>query len=158
MREEHQRQLHCPPEQLLHIVRQKFWPISGRKEAQRVVRKCIKCFRFNPIPAESLMGALPKERVQRHTRPFVVTGVDYAGPIYIRESRRRGRQFITKGYIAVFTCFSTKAVHVELVSDLTTEACLSALRRFTARRGLCTQIFSDNGTYFVGASRTLSDI
>lgn len=104
------------------------------------------------------MGSLPRERVQRHTRPFVVTGVDYAGPIYIRESRRRGRQFTTKGYIAVFTCFSTKAVHVEMVSDLTTEAFLSALRRFTARRGLCTQIFSDNGTCFVGASRTLSDI
>nr|XP_012234662.1 PREDICTED: uncharacterized protein LOC105679307 [Linepithema humile] len=104
------------------------------------------------------MGDLPTQRVNSFTRLFVVTGVDYAGPLQIRESRRRGKIHVSKGYIAVFTCFNTKAVHLELVTELTTEAFLAALSRFTARRGLCSQIFSDNATNFIGAARELQEI
>lgn len=92
------------------------------------------------------------------TRPFAVSGIDYAGPLQVRESRRRGRVHVSKGYVAVFTCFHTKAVHLELVTELTTEAFLAALRRFTARRGICSQIFSDNATNFVGAARELREV
>lgn len=88
----------------------------------------------------------------------MVTGVDYAGPLQIRESRRRGRIHVSKGYIAIFVGFSSKAVHLEIVTSLTTEAFLAALSRFTARRGLCEQLFSDNGTNFVGASRDLREV
>ncbi|XP_015120964.1 uncharacterized protein LOC107043826 [Diachasma alloeum] len=158
IRDEHVRLHHCPPEQLLHPVRQRFWPLSGRKEAQKVVKHCLKCFRFNPRIPGIMMGELPKERVRGDQRPFTVSGVDYAGPIQVRESRRRGRIHISKGYIAVFVCFATKAVHLELVSDLTTEAYLAALNRFTAHRGVCSQLYSDNGTNFVGTSRALSEI
>lgn len=80
--------------------------------------------------------------------------MDYAGPIQIRTSKGRGHRAY-KGFIAVFVCFSTKAVHLELVSDYTTEAFLAAFRRFTARRGLCTDVYSDCGTNFVGADREL---
>lgn len=158
MRNEHERLRHCPPEQLLHSIRQKYWPISGCREAQKTVRKCLKCYCFRPTTPEVVMGDLPKARVQRYARPFSVTGIYYAGPIQLRESKRRGRIFITKVYVAVFICFSIKAVHLELVTDLTTESFLAALRRFTARRGLCTQLYSDNGTNFVGASRELEEI
>lgn len=65
---------------------------------------------------------------------------------------------MSKGYVAVFVYFSTKAVHLEMVTSLTTEAFLAALSRFTARRGICTQLFSDNGTNFVGASRELQEV
>lgn len=84
--------------------------------------------------------------------------MDYAGPIKIRESHRRGNIPITKGYIAIFVCFNTKAVHIEVVSNLTTEAFLAALRRFTARRGICNQIFSDNGSNFIGAATELKEL
>lgn len=104
------------------------------------------------------MGDLPPERVRAFTRPFTTTGVDYAGPLQVRESHRRGRVHVSKGYVAVFTCFSTKAIHLELVSDLTTESFLAALSRFTARRGLCSHMFSDNGTNFVGAARELREV
>ncbi|XP_011174545.2 uncharacterized protein LOC105206774 [Solenopsis invicta] len=92
------------------------------------------------------------------TRPFMVTGVDYAGPFQLRESRRRGRFHVSKSYVALFICFSTKAVHLEVVTSLTSEAFIAALSRFTARRGLCAQLFSDNGTNFVGASRELQEV
>lgn len=104
------------------------------------------------------MGDLPKERVTMYARPFVVTGVDYAGPIQIRESRRRSRVRVSKGYLAVFVCFSTKAVHIEIVTSITTEAFVAALTRFTARRGLYERLFSDNGTNFVGAARELREV
>ena len=80
------------------------------------------------------MGELPPARVQP-SRPFLTTGVDYAGPIQLRVGTTRSK-IITKGcYIAIFVCFATKAVHIEVVSSLTTEAFLAALRRFIARRG-----------------------
>ena len=63
-----------------------------------------------------------------------------------------------KAYIVLFVCFATKAVHLEIVSDLTTEAFLAALRRFVYQRGLPTEIHSDNGTNFVGAWNDLADL
>ncbi|XP_018359704.1 PREDICTED: uncharacterized protein LOC108758957 [Trachymyrmex cornetzi] len=104
------------------------------------------------------MGDLPKERVTGYIRPFAISGVDYAGPIFIRESRRRGRHPTFKAYIALFICLNTRAIHLELVTDLTTEAFLAALRRFTGRRGICSRLISDNGTNFVGASRELKEL
>ena len=58
-------------------------------------------------------------------------------------------------YISLFVCFATKAIHLEIVSNLTTEACIAALKRFVARRGVPAAIFSDNGTNFIGARNEL---
>ena len=79
------------------------------------------------------MGELSSTRVQP-SRPFLNTGVDYAGPISLKVGTPRSKTII-KGYIAIFVCFATKAVRIEAVTSLTTEAFLSALRRFIARRG-----------------------
>ncbi|XP_071579211.1 uncharacterized protein [Temnothorax nylanderi] len=157
MRQEHVRLHHCPPEQLLSVVRYRYWPLSGRREARKVVKNCLNCFRLRSTTSEVKMGDLSKQRVAGYER-FTNTGIDYAGPLQVRKSRRRGRIHVSKGYIAIFTCFSTKAVHLELVSDLTTKAFLAALSRFTARRGICSQMFSDNGTNFVGTARELKEI
>ncbi|XP_018377653.1 PREDICTED: uncharacterized protein LOC108770516 [Trachymyrmex cornetzi] len=158
LRDRHKRLLHCPPEQLLFDIRLRFWPISGRREVRKVVKRCVKCYRFNPTTTEVKMGDLPVERVRSYDRPFTVTGIDYAGPIQVRESRRRERIHVSKGYIAIFVCTSTKAVHLEMVTNLSTEAFMASLRRFTSRRDLCSQILSDNGTNFVGATRHLNEL
>jgi transposase InsO family protein len=63
-----------------------------------------------------------------------------------------------KGYIAIFVCFTTKAVHIEVVTSLTTEVFVLALRRFIARRGRPNIIYSDNGTNFQGASNQLCEV
>lgn len=158
MYEEHVRLLHCGPEQLLSSIRQKYWPLSGRREAKKIKHNCIKCYRMRPSVPDAIMGNLPRERVTEGSRPFINCGVDYAGPLQYRTSQGRERPQILKAYIAVFTCLSTKAVHLELVTQLTTECFLAALKRFTSRRGLCAQIFSDNGTNFVGANKELQAI
>ena len=87
--------------------------------------------------------------------PFPTTGIDYAGPFTLKRRHTRN-PVLVKSYIAVFVCFTTKAVHLELVSDLTTEAFLAALKRFESRRGLPLNIHSDNGTNFIGAKNDLS--
>jgi len=95
------------------------------------------------------MGDLPTDRVS-FSRPFTYTGIDYAGPFEIKNYT--GRAFlITKGYVCVFVCFSTKAIHLEPTSDLTTEKFLAAFVRFVARRGCPQRVHSDNGKTFVGA-------
>ena len=102
------------------------------------------------------MGELPSTRIQP-SRPFLTTGVDYAGPISLRLGPPRSKT-ITKGYIAIFVCFVTKAVRIEVVTSLSTKAFLAALRRFIARRGKPRTICSDNGTNFLGAANELHAI
>ncbi|GBP36694.1 ATP-dependent DNA helicase pif1 [Eumeta japonica] len=102
------------------------------------------------------MGHLPAERTNLEF-PFFDTGADYAGPIMIAERKGRGCKSI-KTYISIFVCLANRDVHLELVSDLTKEAFISALNRLTVRRGKPSNIFSDNGTSFVGAFNELSNI
>ncbi|XP_018402190.1 PREDICTED: uncharacterized protein LOC108779300 [Cyphomyrmex costatus] len=102
------------------------------------------------------MGDLPMQRVTL-SKPFNSTGVDYCGPIYIREGSRRNSKRL-KAFVAVFVCMATKAAHLEVVSNLTTDAFLNAFKRFIARRGKPANVFSDNGTIFTGANRELEEL
>ena len=100
------------------------------------------------------MGQLPLERVSPGT-VFEQVGIDYAGPLYIKLGRVR-KPVVVKAYACIFVALSVKAVHLEVVSDLTTDAFLACLRRFISRRGIPATIWSDNGSNFVGASREIS--
>lgn len=102
------------------------------------------------------MGDLPSYRVQP-APVFTNTGVDYAGPFWIKASASR-KPLITKAYVCLFVCLMTRAIHLELVSDLTTEAFLASLRRFISRRGCPRTIHSDNATNFVGAKTELHEL
>lgn len=156
LQNEHLKHLHAGPQLLLSVVRQHFWPINGLQEAKKVVNKCVICFKNQPRKIQQIMGALPRDRIQPG-RPFNVTGIDYAGPFLVRQKNQRGGINV-KAYIAIFICFSTKAVHFEVISDLSTSGFLAALKRFVARRGRCAKIMSDNGTNFVGANNELKKI
>lgn len=102
------------------------------------------------------MGNLPSQRLSPG-RAFLNYGVDYVGPISLKTSAIRYCK-IVKGYIAVFVCLVTRALHLELVSDLSTESFIAAFRRFVGRRGKCKILMSDNGTNFVGAQRELKSL
>ncbi|XP_062534704.1 uncharacterized protein LOC134203884 [Armigeres subalbatus] len=100
-------------------------------------------------------GQLPQRRITP-SKPFTVTGVDYAGPVYLKPAHKRASAI--KAYICVFVCFATKAVHIELVSSLSTAAFIAALRRFVSRRGRPTHMYSDNGKNFEGARNELREL
>ncbi|XP_059054951.1 uncharacterized protein LOC131848997 [Achroia grisella] len=135
IRSEHEKLLHAGPKLVLANLNQRFWIVNGLFEVKKVTHKCITCFRNKATVARQLMGSLPRNRVTVTSRPFEKVGVDFAGPIEVKLSRVR-RSLIGKGYICVFVCFTTKAVHLELASDLTTETFLACLRRLISRRGL----------------------
>ena len=100
------------------------------------------------------MGSIPIQRIQI-ALPFQNVGVDYAGPMTLKLHKGRCNR-TTKGYIVLFVCFATKAIHLEAASDLSTKSFLDAFERFFSRRGLCANIYSDNATNFVGANSELN--
>ncbi|XP_055714267.1 uncharacterized protein LOC129808515 [Phlebotomus papatasi] len=152
---EHVTLMHTGPQLVLSYLRQKYWPIRGRNLVRRVFRECVVCKKVKPPSCEQLMGELPACRVS-HIRPFVATGVYFTGHIMIRRLSR-GKS-LEKAYVVVFVCMSVKAVHLELVTSLSTESFIAALRRFVARRGIPNQMFSDNGTNFVGSDKELKTL
>ncbi|XP_029164173.1 uncharacterized protein LOC114935495 [Nylanderia fulva] len=152
----HRRSLHGGVQMTLGLLRLRFWVPRGRTVVKQQLHRCVTCTRWRAATPQPPMGHLPRDRVTP-TRPFLSTGLDYAGPISIRTSKGRGHRS-QKGYIAVFVCFWSKAIHLEVVSDYSSEAFIAALRRFVSRRGLCTDVYSDCGTTFVGADRTLREL
>lgn len=149
----HEILLHGGPQLLLSEVRLRFWPLKGRITARSTTSRCVTCVRAKPKFENPIMATLPSTRV-RPARPFATTGVDFAGPLDVRSGIRRVTSI--KTWIAVFVCLATRAIHLEPVVGLTSNAFFAALRRFMARRGKCSKIYSDNATNFVGVQRELS--
>jgi len=130
--------------------------MRARDAIRHQIRKCVTCTRHAAPTTESIMGDLPSARVNP-ARAFLHCGVDYAGPFTLRPIPGRSKVSF-KGYLALFVCLTTRAIHLEVVSALTTEAFLAALKRFMSRRGKCSQIWSDCGTNFVGAAKEIKEM
>ncbi|XP_018405503.1 PREDICTED: uncharacterized protein LOC108781885 [Cyphomyrmex costatus] len=154
---EHEKHFHAGPHATLSAVRQNYWLIAARDVVRQITRKCVVYFRSSPKMASTLMGNLPESRITIPERPFENCGVDYAGPLYYKEGLRKTSKLL-KCYIAIFICFASTAVHIELATDLSTQAFLNVLKRFISRRGCPTIIYSDNGLNFKGAERKLNEL
>lgn len=152
----HLTNLHVGPQTLQFLLAQTYWILSARDAVRMRTRRCVRCFRTRPVAPQPSMAPLPAARV-RVLRPFLHVGVDFAGHFFLKSNKFRNAK-VFKSYVCVFVCMSTKATHLELVPDLTTDSFLNALRRFISRRGLCTDIYSDCGRNFVGCDRYLSDL
>ena len=152
----HLLNLHAGPALLLALLRQKFWILSARSLIRQRVHVCNRCFKVNPKNTFPPMGDLPSFRISE-VKPFVHTAVDYGGPYFITHIRRRGIKS-QKAYICLFVCLTTKALHLELVTDLSSDSFLAAFKRFISRRGPVSMIYSDGGTNFLGAKRKLDEI
>ncbi|XP_052895596.1 uncharacterized protein LOC128302785 [Anopheles moucheti] len=107
----HLKLLHAGPQLMLATIRQRFWLIGGRNLARSVYHRCHTCFKNKPVLVKQAVADLPESRVTP-TRPFAVSGVDYCGPFLLKSTIRNRSP--TKAYIAIFVCFSTRAVHIEL--------------------------------------------
>ena len=153
----HEDNLHVGREHTLAIIRQQYWIPNCRGMIRRIPGNCVKCKRERAMPESPFMGDLPKERVKIGEKPFSNTGVDYFGPYLVKKNREtRSTKALTKYYGVIFTCLTTRAIHIELAGDLSTDSFLLALRRFISRRGYVKVMRSDNGTNFVGANNELN--
>lgn len=148
--------LHAGPQLLHSLIRRQYWIPTARKVIRSRIHQCVTCHRLRVTNFKPFMSTLPASRFEQG-RAFLNVGVDFAGPFLIKESTRR-KANTSKAYVCLFICMSTKAVHLELVSQLTTDAFIACLERFMARRGVPTRIFSDNATNFVGADRRLKEL
>lgn len=147
----HLNTLHSGPQLTIATLRQNYWILSVRRSVKQHILRCPVCIRYKHTVERQLMAPLPMDRA------FLAAGVDYAGPITIKLQPGRGTK-TSKAYIALFVCLSTKALHLELVSSLTTESFLAAFRRFVSRRGNCAHLYSGCSTNFVGAAKELNNL
>lgn len=155
IRDAHLTTLHGGNTLTLTYIRQSYWILKAKRAIKYVLRRCVKCTRFRAETQQQQMGNLPEQRTTE-ARPFLFTGVDFCGPFDMKASAGRGMK-TTKGYVAIFICLVTKAIHIEAVSDLTSKAFIAALHRVISRRGHIAKLFSDNGTNFVGANKLIRD-
>ena len=132
-----------------------FHIINAQKIVRSSIRQCVICRRQAIKPQPQMLGQLPLERFTPDS-VFERVGLDYAGPFSVKYGLVR-KPTVVKAYLCVLVSLTVKAVHLELVSDLTSEAFIAALRRFIARRGYPSLLWSDHGTNFVGANRELSE-
>lgn len=148
----HRQFLHGNHATVINEVRQKYWILGLRGAVKKMVHQCQWCKVRRSKPQTPIIGDLPEERLHHKTHPFTCAAVDYFGPMSVTVGRRR-----EKRWGVLFTCLTTRAVHLELAASLSTSSMIMALRRLSARRGSPKRIYSDNGTNFVGADRELRD-
>ncbi|XP_062713993.1 uncharacterized protein LOC134290806 [Aedes albopictus] len=142
---------HANTETVLNELRQVYCIPKMRSVVKKAVKKCMWCRVYRVKPEAPRMAPLPQPRVMPFVRPFTHTGIDYFGPLIVKQGRSN-----VKRWVAIFTCLTIRAVHLEVVHSLTLQSCKMAMRRFVDKRGAPQNIFSDNGTYFHGAARELA--
>ncbi|XP_062550942.1 uncharacterized protein LOC134215820 [Armigeres subalbatus] len=143
---------HGNTETVVNEIRQRYYISQLRTVARSVARFCQWCKIQKTKPQIPRMAPLPLARLSSFTRPFTYVGLDFFGPFLVKVGRSN-----VKRWIALFTCLTVRAVHVEVAYDLSTESCIKCVRRFISRRGAPCEIYSDNGTNFQGAERLLRD-
>jgi len=137
--------------QTLNQIRsQGYWILGGSKVVADFIRNCVHCRRLRRPAEEQKMADLPEDRVEP-SPPFSFCGMDCFGPFITKYGRKE-----YKRYGLLFTCLCSRAVHIEMLEDMTTDSFIIGLRSFIAIRGTVTQIRSDQGSNFVGASNELS--
>ena len=133
----------------------RYWIVSGREAIREWEKECIMCRRRKSKACQPIMAPLPVSRIKTSLRAFTKTAVDYGGPFVTVQGRGKRRE---KRYLCLFTCMTSRAVHLEIAYGLDTDSFLNAFFRMASRRGLPETMYSDNGTNFKGADKELKSL
>jgi len=136
---EHVRLAHPGIDRTINAVRDRYFVIGLRGIAKGVRRNCRICKWLRAATQDATYGALPAFRLDMASPPFTNTGLDIFGPLKI-SMKTPGKR-----YGLIFTCATTRAVHLELMQNMTAHEVFQAMRKFFARRGIPHLIYSDNG-------------
>ena len=156
--DKHHSSFHTGRDQTLAILREKAWASNSKYLIRSVLRKCRFCKRMNTKPKPPLMGELPRQRLYIGLPAFTNTGIDYFWrlTLMLNKLSKQGKPVqLQKRYEAVLTCLISQAVHLELIGNLSTDHFILELWRYISRRVYAVEIFSDNGTNFIGREREL---
>jgi len=143
---------HPGPERVFSELRRKVWILRGREAVKCHQHRCTECCRWKSKPAVQKMADLPPPRLRLFKPAFYSCGIDCFGPLQVKVGRRT-----EKKWGLLFKCLTTRAVHLEVLSSLDSDAFLMALRRFIARRGKPHELYSDQGTNFRGGEKELKE-
>ncbi|KAL6475780.1 hypothetical protein MHYP_G00168200 [Metynnis hypsauchen] len=122
-----------------------FWVIGGSKLVSKLIRTCVLCRKLRRPTENQQMAELPRERLEA-SAPFTYSGMDCFGPFIVKKARKE-----SKRYGLIFTCLYSRAVHIEMLEDLSTDSFINALRCFISLRGAVRQLRCDQGSNFIGA-------
>ena len=150
----HAKRAHCGFKSLIYESRKRFWIVGVRKMAKQVTSKCVTCKKLRRKPMGQLMGQLPKVRVAAGFPAFSSTALDMFGPFQVKV----GCKSLKEAHVIIFTCMTTRAIRLELVTDKSTDTFLMAFHRFASLRGHPINCWSDCGTKFVGAQQYLREV
>lgn len=126
------------------------WVIGCSRAVALHIHKRTRCRRYRRNTKNPKMSDLPEEKMEM-TPPFTYCGIDCFGPFYVKEARKE-----LKKYGLLFTGMCSRAIHVEMLDNLTTDAFINALCAFVAIHGNVRQLRCDQGTNFVGVKREFS--
>ena len=156
----HAAQGHIGPGQMLYFLRRQFRLLGGKAEVRKILHLCTKRNCNKPIPLAQRLAPLPTTRMDGYT-PWDSVAVDFFGPIGIKhwcQIKDCPHPTKEKSWGCIFTCMQTRAVHLELVTDMSTLTFLRALTRLIGRRGVPSNIWSDNAKYFQCCDRQLGKL
>lgn len=160
LRYAHKVTLHGGVQIMMQFLRKSFWIPKMRFEARKYIGTCVECVKQAQRTVGQVMSELPEVRI-RPAPPFQHVGVDMAGPYSMRitdkvRTNTRNRLLPElKGWIAVFVCLVTRAVHLEPTEGMSADDFLAAYQRFVCKRGHPEKLYSDNGTNFIGSDTEL---
>lgn len=158
IRDLHLKVNHTGTQVVVHKFKNLYWMPKMNLFIKKTINNCLWCKRRKAKPMQPKMGPLPIERFYSYQKPFTAVGIDYFGPFYTKDGRNTGGKYtkcLRKRYGVLFTCLTTRSMHVEIAHTLNTDSCIMAIRRMMAQRGEIKVIWSDNGTNFRGAAREL---
>ena len=144
---------HLGKKTILSHLRKKYWVTGVSNLIDKITRNCLSCRKQHAKTSSQLMADLPVERFKCNEKPFSYIGVDCFGPFIVTRGRKT-----EKRYGIIFTCLSSRAMHLEVLSSLETDSFLCSFSRFTSRRGPVSTIRSDNGGNFVAGSKVLNNV
>ena len=150
IRHYHETSGHVGVQQVLAAIRERFWILKGHSTVKRVIKGCIICKRQHAPLCTQQMAPLLDEQITPDKPPFTFVGIDYFGPLNVKAGRKH-----LKRYGCLFTCLTSRAVHLEVAHSLTADSFIAAFQRFTSRRGIPEKVYSDNGTNLVKGDKEL---
>ncbi|XP_014676742.1 PREDICTED: uncharacterized protein LOC106816632 [Priapulus caudatus] len=131
-----------------------YWIVGVKRVVSTIIHHCVTCRKLRGRLEHQKMADLPADRLAPGP-PFTSVGVDMFGPWAVVSRRTRGGLAHSKRWAILFTCLTTRAIHIEVVEDMSSSAFINSVRRFVAIRGNVKEFRSDRGTNFVGATRSL---